>query len=329
MTASDGMTGAEERTRSGFWSQWRSPKASSTLCEQFFNSLSAIALQIEEADATAKNSPPMTKAREILENPTQDWLAAYKVEQYFAQAMPPVMVEVELDRRMSDARRVDLKAADAYAAQIADARQKSDTGQLRAILLRLIGDVQWKFLQRHLRRRYSSVYKSRMTGVFVFSALILLAGIFTTLLSAGRLSETDWVLYTGLVATCSAGTFGAAFSQLVHMRKRISESTLDDIRVAYRYETILTRVLVGYGGALILYFLLRSDILIGTIWPDLTKLGFNEIVVDKGIALGNMVPNRDLCLLMVWSFIAGFSENFVPAMLTRTEARAGAKPKDS
>ncbi len=41
------------------------------------------------------------------------------------------------------------------------------------------------------------------------------------------------------------------------------------------------------------------------------------------VATALRVPNKHLALLIIWSFLAGYSQTLVPSLLTRTEARAG------
>ena len=39
---------------------------------------------------------------------------------------------------------------------------------------------------------------------------------------------------------------------------------------------------------------------------------------------GELIPNTEISLLMIWSFLAGFSESFVPRMLTQVEGATSA-----
>ena len=93
---------------------------------------------------------------------------------------------------------------------------------------------------------------------------------------------------------------------------------------------LLLRCIVGVGAASILYFFFRSGLLEGSLWPDLGQLGFEPVarVVDgqgQEIAYLNegtrIVPNSAFALLIVWSFIAGYSQTLVPNLLLSTEGR--------
>lgn len=152
-------------------------------------------------------------------------------------------------------------------------------------------------------------------------SLILFAIVALALMAAALVySETasTWLIfraYAGLLVGMSAGLFGAAFSMLTQSQRRASQGTLDDVDVAVEWHTLVIRGAFGIGAATILYFFFESGLLEGSLWPKLYKLGAYQ--------LGDQlrVPNRDLSLLVIWCFIAGFSENFVPNVLVRTENR--------
>jgi hypothetical protein len=117
-----------------------------------------------------------------------------------------------------------------------------------------------------------------------------------------------------------AGTWGATFSILTSLKKRIAENSLDDLKLVVPWVTS------------ILYFFVRSGLLGGTAFPDLlVSQGreapaagqTNATSAEKGSAVppGTPLPNKLFAFLVVWCFIAGFSEKFVPGLLQKTESR--------
>ena len=118
-----------------------------------------------------------------------------------------------------------------------------------------------------------------------------------------------------------AGLFGAAFSMMAQTRKRVEVSSLEDMKTNARFAMLLFRLGVGIGAAMILYFIFDTKVLgNGALTPDLKQVGFDTPKREtRLIAIGALSPNRDLSLLMLWCFIAGFSEVLVPSILRRTE----------
>jgi hypothetical protein len=131
--------------------------------------------------------------------------------------------------------------------------------------------------------------------------------------------------YPGLIVAMSAGFFGATFSMLWNSRDRASQGTLEDLSAACSWTTLTVRGAVGLGAAAILYFFFRSGLIDGNLWPDIDKLGFDmlgEPGEDGEVDLGRqLVANKDWCLLIIWCFLAGFSETMVPNILVQTEGR--------
>jgi hypothetical protein len=143
--------------------------------------------------------------------------------------------------------------------------------------------------------------------IFAVFVLILFAPVLPTVKEYG----VPYGNYPGLILAMISGAFGASFSMLVQTQRRGSEGTLEDIRTAGNWKTLLIRSAFGFGAASILYFFFNSGLLEGSLWPKL-----------DGIKFSSPVPSRDLCLLVIWSFVAGFSENFVPNILVKTEQRS-------
>ena len=76
-------------------------------------------------------------------------------------------------------------------------------------------------------------------------------------------------------------------------------------------------------GAILMLFFLHSNVVSSTLTPDSSKIGLIHHKADGGenaIPLELMFQNPQLALLIVWSFIAGFSERLVPSFLAKTEA---------
>ena len=124
---------------------------------------------------------------------------------------------------------------------------------------------------------------------------------------------------SGLVLALITGLLGAAFSMIAMAQRRLKDITLEELQLQSRWEFLILRLGFGSGAAVILYFGFQSGILDGALFPNITQIGVIENKPDNGQQWAAWVPNTDLASLMVWSFIAGFSENFVPNFLNRVE----------
>ena len=133
----------------------------------------------------------------------------------------------------------------------------------------------------------------------------------------------------GLLVAMVTGLLGASFFMMIQLQQQISEGTLADARDMWTYQLLVLRCIVGIGAASILYFFFKSGLLQGSIWPDLRGLGFEVIAPDSANAAFKIssepkfIPAQSFALLVVWSFIAGYSQTLVPNLLLQTEGRAG------
>jgi hypothetical protein len=163
--------------------------------------------------------------------------------------------------------------------------------------------------------------KSVWFAIVAVSVLGLLLWVLVQVYPASPQDHGPLVLfriYPGLIVAMVSGFFGATFSMLVQSSRRATEGTLEDLSGASAWHMLFVRGSVGLGAAAILYFFFRSGLLDGSLWPKLHELQYDAL---KGNVQG-LVPNKDWCLLVIWSFLAGFSETLVPNILSKTEQKA-------
>ena len=122
--------------------------------------------------------------------------------------------------------------------------------------------------------------------------------------------------YPGLIVAMASGFFGATFSMLLQSRNRALQGTLEDLNAASGWTALTVRGAVGLGAAAILYFF--SEVVYST--EPCGQTSTNSPSTCWGSEGGkvirtSVVANEDWCLLIIWCFLAGFSENSRPKHL--------------
>ena len=286
------------------------------LLDQFYSTLDAMYLAAEpfpgEDAPTTQQHKRIYQLLEIEES-SRRWRDAYKIEQLLISVMTDKQVTAELPRRLAEAKARELKFVEEIEKQIEGAKDNTD---MRCIFHRLLNDLQW-FYNKRDRRVCEGKQLSRRVSILFFIAfasflILLFIPLFTPLFIKYHLNPI------GFLTAMSTGFLGATFSMLIKNQQRISEGSLEDLNVALAWNTLLVRSFVGLGAAVILYFFFESGLLTGTIWPKVQELAPKEV---KPLSSA-LVPNQQWYLLVIWCFLAGFSETLVPNILQKTERKA-------
>jgi len=125
--------------------------------------------------------------------------------------------------------------------------------------------------------------------------------------------STDKIHLHYAVTALMAGGMGACFSMLISLKDRIETVTLQELDNIHSLHFIVTRIIIGVGAALICYYFFRADLLSGSLFPDFRN--------EQEISL----TSKNFFTLIIWCFIAGFSEKLVPGILIKTEAQVDKK----
>ncbi len=330
--------------------EWVSEK----LAEQFRRSLFIDFKSLTPPDpSNVQNTELFERGLQMLEEEGFTWQNGYEAQQIKVRLVSDDQLHVELIRAMKFAQSLKVDTTDLahlltpLDADATDEEVATRHSQLRSHLAYLVSDIQWaeqkKFARRKLRARYvkSVCMTTWVVGLMFFVALawtVLMSqdgfrsGLFGTLPFVGE-NSPDLFRYPGLLLAIASGVLGAWFSMLVSIDKRLSGLTLDELRVAQKVTSLWARLIFGGAAAVIFYFLLRSEMIDGSVLPDLNGIGFvkpelidetrpsgNERISSgetkvKGIA--NFIPSIQMCLLIVWCVIVGFSEKMIPAALTK------------
>ncbi len=289
------------------------------LTEQFHTTLGAYIAKVEE-QYPENPPPPLQKIKKITERqdgaPT--WKDAYDIELQLVSLYDYSTLRTELERRLLDAdQALPVNVTKWYrkraSALIEKAKLKASDETApdeQALLTRLINDLQWRYSRNEARRGYTKQITARTEIFFIASVVIFLAFFLLGLLSGGPSNETEdkhsaLILFVGV-----AGAFGAAFSMMTSLKSRLADSTFDDLKLNSSPLMILARILVGMGAGFVLYFFVRSGLLGGDAFPKLDL----DLVGD----------GEDFAKLLIWCFLAGFTEKLIPNLLSQT----GSKTED-
>jgi hypothetical protein len=250
------------------------------------------------------------------------WRSVYLYEQLFGQVMPIDRLIAEGDRRLSEANALKIQSAGDIGARWCENKKQNPLNEprLRAIYSTLLGDLQWFYNKRALSRRM----RGQIVGPMVIRTLVtfllcIVPFLFVVLgqaLALDPLAKVPGQFQTALVCGYLAivfGALGAIFSRLIRFETRQSLIDYDEAVSTFVGRSLNLRQVVGAIGALVLFFAIFGDLLGGKLFPNIGDI----LKADKWIS-------EDLAKLIVWSFVAGFSERLVPDFLARAEATAAA-----
>jgi hypothetical protein len=284
----------------------QSPPASNEIREltaQFYITLEAYFAKLKSARA-----PRCRESYERIEQlltEEHNWTNAYAIEQLLIHLFDDCTLASELQSRVREAKDTLRPAlAEYYAIEAAKTSQSAD--ERRALLSRLVNDLQWRYTVNEVKRGYSKEITLKTGQLFILSLLVFAISVLMTLAFPG-LKQFDMRL---LVPAVLAGCWGAAFSMLSSLRDRLDATDLDGLKVLRARWVLGSRVLIGAGAASVLYFFFVSGLISGSAFPDL-----------KSAAPSTVWQLNTFGLLVVWCFTAGFSERLIPGLLRKTEAR--------
>ena len=116
-----------------------------------------------------------------------------------------------------------------------------------------------------------------------------------------------------IVIVIASGFFGANFSMLVNLKTQLAIASLEDLKILHRQGYIFARSCIGGGAALIIYFLLQSNLIGNVVSESLTpKFPITDYSIES---------YKNISILIIWSFLAGFSEMLVPSLLIGIERK--------
>ena len=288
----------------------------------------------------------LTKAPTIVSTTDGDkaWTEAYRLERMMTMVEPADNLGHEIQRRVDEAfdenvavaprlqKRLDAALKDAFdLTKTPPELNAQGESILRPLLLDVIEETHWTFQRKFCVRPIQRIASNRIikAAVIAFSLLILpYVWLYVKVWWYEKPPTFELWSWLPLYSTLTAGLFGAFFSRLQSLQTDWNKLSLGQARDARDWRSILLRGAVGMGGALVLYFFLQSGLVKSPLFPDFDSLALSQFLspatVDtpgvRGLSQIRLIlPNAALASLVIWSFIAGFSERLVPGILAATE----------
>jgi hypothetical protein len=241
----------------------------------------------------------------------EGWRNLNRAEQLVATYLTEAQLGIEFASLLDTAKSRNLSSLAMHQANLA-LFPASPVEQRRAAYVALLHDLQSGFVYSRFLRRLNSDAGTRL---FAYGLSLVGASAFLLIwLGTDYVSLLKSTLFL-LAMVASFGCTGAYFSRVMAFQADAKAHSIsyDSYLATYVDRMLRLRILYGMIGAIIFYFILRSGIVSGSVFPSKDAL--------SGYGAKPLSVDADLACLLVWSFIAGFSERLVPDTLTRIESK--------
>ncbi|WP_286261102.1 hypothetical protein [Thalassotalea atypica] len=300
---------------------WETKKPQRTL-EQYYINLE-VKFYSHSVTKEAQNNVVFDKIHELLKEQKHSWHSAYKIEQYLAKICDEQTLNSDLNLTLVSVKHhLSANKFNAYKKEVDQCHRDNIVEHRRIILQKMLSELHSFFINRSESYEYGLLIRVRL-------AFILSIGLFCFVMSLVYTSYIHHILTAGemLIIACASGFLGAGFSMIARLKGQLSQSSMEQLKTMHCNIYLIKRLSLGTTAALVVYFLIQSGFLGQLINPDLLpKLPINylpSIVSEHTNTFNETVKEvyLNVSVLIVWSFVAGFSEMLVPNLISKVEKR--------
>ena len=268
--------------------KWRDEEEK--LNTQFFLTLNSIFLRFKPQQPTPEETVITARIEALLTGPEQ-WAFAYEAEQLLLNLYDDTAIKVELDRRLVEA---EQNLSEKVATTYKDESSTATPTQQRALVARLVNDLQWRYSINETKRKYTRIVTRKTCTVFILT-IILFGIVFWFWQQPENIERPELAVFLA----GAAGFWGASFSMLIGLRKRLEASSFDQLKAMRRWGYGISRAIIGLGAASILYFMIYCGLLSGSVFPTLNPHASEQRVNET----------EEAVKVLAWSWIAELSND--------------------
>ena len=252
------------------------------------------------------------------QNVSLTWDDLYTFDLLLARLQPPEKLPRKVWHLRSRYRDVaGLREYEAYlASKPPDLAGRAEELDLRA-------DIEYLLRELHLRYAIRPFREKTRDWLSKWVAYLTLASLVWVVLFTYLASRGVGIKITALTAVIFTGAIGG----LVSMQQRVQSASAEGdpihnvSELMHGWFSIFLSPISGAVFAMVLYLIMTAGLLEGELFPKIVAftpensaqpLDFRQFLLNTGPSTG-----ADYAKLLVWSFIAGFAERFVPDTLSR------------
>lgn len=254
-----------------------------------------------------------------------NWAIPNEIEILLVRLKKGGDLEVALDSAFTTAEAIAVPSVAVLALRRKEAK---DEAEKQAILAKLLRDTHNRYAARRSERtaRRQAALRLARLGLGLTGAVVaVLIGLgYGLILGDGTALGYHLLAKYNLCVTTFFGFLGAYLSRLIAFQSGAAKLSYEDLENGYDWHFLLVRLLVGGLSALVVYIVIAGRLIGGDLFPDpgpLANGGFGTLWQDFEKD-GYTGPTANFAKLIIWCFIAGFSERFLPDHLSALEAKS-------